>query len=81
MIVAITEQQVAGFAGNMLSVQNNKGDKILIMSQSAHQSLDQVQIEQIEKYYKILSSPLNTIETLGGGSARCMMAEVFLPKI
>ncbi len=81
VIVAITEQQVAGFAGNMLSVKNNKGDKILIMSQSAHQSLDQVQIEQIEKYYKILSSPLNTIETLGGGSARCMMAEVFLPKI
>ncbi|WP_335964697.1 arginine deiminase-related protein [Galbibacter sp. PAP.153] len=79
-IINITEAQVADFAGNMLQVRSAKGKKYLVMSQSAHDSLTQAQKAAINKYAKILSSNLNTIETCGGGSARCMMAEVFLQK-
>ena len=79
-IIAITEKQVAQFAGNMLQVRSKSGEKCLIMSNSAYKSLDQNQIEAIEKYCEIVSSNIETIETCGGGSARCMMAEVFLPK-
>lgn len=79
-IIVITEDQVNQFAGNMLEVQNDNGNSITVMSQSAFESLTSQQRSSIEKYSKILSSSLNTIETLGGGSARCMMAEVFLPK-
>ncbi|MCR9182624.1 MAG: arginine deiminase-related protein [Flavobacteriaceae bacterium] len=79
-IISISEEQVNHFAGNMLEVSDSKGNSITVMSQSAYESLTQAQVASIEKYSKILSSPLNTIETLGGGSARCMMAEVFLPK-
>jgi hypothetical protein len=79
-LLDISEEQVNHFAGNMLEVVSTKGDKYLIMSSAAYRSLKNDQIELIEKYSKILHSPLDTIETLGGGSARCMMAEVFLPK-
>jgi len=50
------------------------------MSKSAHQALNQTQIEKISKFGKIISIPLDIIEACGGGSARCMMAEVHLPK-
>ena len=79
-IIAITEAQMHQFAGNMLEVVNASGQKYLVMSAQAHNSLDETQIASIEKYSKILSSDLKTIETCGGGSARCMMAEIFLPK-
>jgi len=79
-IVEITEAQVENFAGNMLEVEDASGNSITVMSQSAKDSLTPGQIAVIEKYSKIVSSDINTIETLGGGSARCMMAEVFLPK-
>lgn len=78
-IIKITESQMHHFAGNMLQVQG-KNKKYLVMSSAAHDSLTQDQISEIEKYCEILSSDLKTIETCGGGSARCMMAEVFLPK-
>jgi len=78
-IISISEEQMNNFAGNMLQVQG-KADKFLVMSQTAHQALSQDQIKTIEKYCKILSSDLETIETHGGGSARCMLAEVFIPK-
>ena len=80
-IIYITEQQLEAFAGNMLEVHNKIGDKFLVMSSQAFRSLTQEQIKTIEKHLKILHSPLNTIETLGGGSARCMMAEIFNAKI
>ena len=64
----------------MLQVQTKTGEKLLVMSVSAHQSLSPEQVEQIEKHCQILSSSLDTIEACGGGSARCMMAEIFLPK-
>lgn len=80
-IIEISEDQLQQFAGNMLQVQNNDGDKFLVMSESAYKSLTAEQISAIEKYCEIIHSDLNTIETNGGGSARCMLAEVFLPKI
>ncbi|MBP3839695.1 MAG: amidinotransferase, partial [Chryseobacterium sp.] len=79
-IIEISEDQLQQFAGNMLQVQNNDGDKFLVMSESAYKSLAAEQISAIEKYCEIIHSDLNTIETNGGGSARCMLAEVFLPK-
>ena len=79
-IVDITETQVNNFAGNMLQVKGTNDQLYLIMSQAAYDSLTGVQIKTLEKHTKILSSSLDTIEACGGGSARCMMAEVFLPK-
>lgn len=79
-IVIISEDQIARFAGNMLQVQNASGEKFIVMSESAVKSLSDSQRQQLEKYGKLLHSSLDTIEFLGGGSARCMMAEVFLPK-
>ena len=79
-IIEISESQMQQFAGNMLQVQNYEGKKFLVMSQSAYQSLTPEQILNIEKYSEIIYSDLETIETNGGGSARCMLAEVFLEK-
>lgn len=79
-IVKITEAQVNQFAGNMLQVVGSKEKRYLVMSSAAFHSLTQNQITTIEKHCEILHSDLGTIEKLGGGSARCMMAEVFLPE-
>ena len=80
-IISITEAQMHQFAGNMLQLRGENNQLYLVMSEAAHNSLTPNQIKTIEKYCPILSSSLETIETCGGGSARCMMAEVFLPKI
>lgn len=80
-IILITEAQVNNFAGNMLEVRGENGKRFLVMSKSAHESLTSKQIETLQKHAEILSSSLDTIEACGGGSARCMMAEIFLPKI
>lgn len=79
-IITITEAQMHQFAGNMLQVRGKNDQRYLVMSKAAHDSLTPTQAKQIEKHCEILSSSLETIETCGGGSARCMMAEVFLPK-
>lgn len=79
-IVLITEAQVNQFAGNMLEVRGDDDKHYLIMSAAAHQSLTPKQIEMLSKHAEILSSSLDTIEACGGGSARCMMAEIFLPR-
>jgi len=79
-IILITEAQVNNFAGNMLEVLGADDRRYLVMSNSAYQSLTKKQIAQIEEHVTILSSNLDTIEACGGGSARCMMAEIFLPK-
>ncbi|MDO9036845.1 MAG: arginine deiminase-related protein [Lutibacter sp.] len=79
-IIAISEEQVNNFAGNMLQVMGKNEERFIVMSNSAYESLTKQQINQIEKHGKILYSSLDTIEACGGGSARCMMAEVFLPK-
>ena len=80
-IIDITEKQVNNFAGNMLQVKAANNEPYLIMSQAAYDSLTVSQVKKIKNHTKVLSSSLETIETCGGGSARCMMAEVFLPKV
>lgn len=79
-VIAISEDQVSQFAGNMLQVKGEDDKRYLAMSQSAYDSLTKDQLNKLEKHTAILSSDLSTIEACGGGSARCMMAEVFLPK-
>jgi len=77
-IVKITEQQVEHFVGNMLQVLGKDDKPITVMSQAAYDSLTPDQLQILEKEATLLSSDLGTIEACGGGSARCMMAEVFL---
>ncbi|MBE7629021.1 citrulline utilization hydrolase CtlX [Tenacibaculum piscium] len=77
-VIGITEEQVVQFAGNMLQVKGKNEERFLIMSSSAYKSLTNNQLQEINKHTKIIHSSLETIETCGGGSARCMMAEVFL---
>ncbi len=79
-LINISENQVEKFAGNMLELLNDKGESVLVMSKSAENSLSENQKNTIINYSKIISSDINTIELCGGGSARCMMAEIFLPK-
>ena len=79
-LINISENQVEKFAGNMLELLNGKGESVLVMSKSAENSLSENQKNTITNYSKIISSDINTIELCGGGSARCMMAEIFLPK-
>lgn len=79
-IIEISIDQMMQFAGNMLQVRG-QDSSYLVMSQAAYDSLYEEQIEEIKQHTKILSSPIPTIEELGGGSVRCMMAEVFLPKL
>jgi len=76
-LIPISVEQLKHFAGNMLQVQNTKGELFLIMSAQAYQSLSSRQVKVLEEYNSILHAPLNTIEATGGGSARCMIAEVF----
>ncbi len=79
-IIDITEEQLYHFAGNMLQVIGANDQRYMVMSSQAYNSLREDQIKAIEKHCAIIHSPLDTIEASGGGSARCMMAEVFLPK-
>ena len=79
-IVLITEDQMNNFAGNMLELTGANERRYLVMSNSAYQILTKKQVAQLEEHITILSSSLDTIEACGGGSARCMMAEVFLPR-
>jgi len=78
-IILVTEDQVNNFAGNMLQVKGKDDKRYLVMSNSAYQSLTKAQIHKIEQHCEILHANLDTIEACGGGSARCMMAEIFLP--
>jgi hypothetical protein len=79
-IVDISEKQMNAFAGNMLQVSNTSGQTFLVMSETAYKSLKPEQVARIEIYTKILPVSIPTIETIGGGSARCMLAEIFLPE-
>ena len=76
-VIAISEFQIHAFAGNMMEVCNAEGRRFLVMSETAFKSLSKKQIQRLERYVTPLYSPLDTIEQLGGGSARCMMAAVF----
>ena len=79
-IIELTADQMNNFAGNALEVTNEEGLLYLVLSERALNSLDQNQVDRINRHLKIIAPNLATIEKLGGGSARCMMCEVFLPK-
>lgn len=80
-IIAISEAQMHRFAGNMLQVLGSNETPYLVMSSTAYKSLTPDQLSKIEQHCEIIHADLSTIETCGGGSARCMMAEVFLPRM
>ena len=79
-IVRITLEQMRSFSGNVLEVISNRGEKLMLMSSSAERALTDSQYKTISKYCRIVSSPIDNIEASAGGSVRCMMAEIFLPK-
>jgi hypothetical protein len=79
LLIEISLAQMYQFAGNMLELENMNGEHFLVMSRSAFTSLNNSQKQQIEQFVKILEAPLETIEKNGGGSARCMIAEIHLP--
>ena len=79
-IIAITREQMHSFAGNMLPVKNSKGEKYLVLSQTAFTSLRKEQKEMLEAYAALLPVAVPTIEEVEGGSVRCMMAEIFLER-
>jgi hypothetical protein len=80
-VIRITKEQMHSFAGNMLQVKNSKGEKFLLMSQTAFDSLNEEQKEELAARSKLLSIPIPVIEKTEGGSVRCMIAEIFLEKL
>ncbi|MBE5319501.1 amidinotransferase [Pedobacter sp. MR2016-19] len=78
-IIEISLEQMNRFAGNMLQVNNTEDESLLVMSEQAYLSLTAEQIAALEQYSRIIYAPLYTIEKNGGGSARCMLAEIHLP--
>ena len=76
-LIEISMDQMDNFAGNMLEIKNNSGESLLIMSSTAKKSISPVQITKLTGFCKILSPDISVIEANGGGSARCMMAEIF----
>lgn len=80
-IILITENQLNSFVGNMIELEGANNQKYIVMSATAHKALTSKQIEQLSKHGHILSSDLEVIETCGGGSARCMIAEIFVEKV
>lgn len=79
-IIPITREQMHAFAGNMLQVKNIKGEKYIVLSQTAFKALRREQKEMLEAFAKLLPVDVSTIEQVEGGSVRCMMAEVFLER-
>lgn len=79
-VIDITYAQLKNFCGNILNVKNNNGESLIVLSASAMWNFEDRQIEALRKYGRLVEVSINTIETVGGGSARCMMAEIFLPK-
>ncbi|RJF95602.1 citrulline utilization hydrolase CtlX [Noviherbaspirillum saxi] len=80
-IIEITHSQMESFAGNMLELRSDQGRPVFAMSRSAWHSLDLEQQHRIASYAERVFAPVETIERLGGGSARCMIAEIFLPRL
>ena len=79
-VINISIEQMNHFLGNVLEIQNNKGEKLLLMSKTAHNSLTPQQLAKLSERLSVLSFPIPTIEKYGGGSVRCMLAEIFLEK-
>jgi hypothetical protein len=80
-IIEINFRQLGCFAGNMIEVQNQRGESVVVMSESAHTSLGKDQLRRLSKHSNIIYAPIPVIEKYGGGSVRCMIAGIFLPRI
>ncbi len=80
-IIPITFDQMNHFAGNLLEVKNKTGETLIVMSQTAYHTFTQQQKVTLSKYGKLVYADIKTIEHVGGGSARCMMAELHLPTL
>ncbi|WP_443939471.1 citrulline utilization hydrolase CtlX [Pedobacter sp. MW01-1-1] len=80
-VIEISLAQMNHFAGNMLQITNKENEPLLVMSEQAYASLTETQIASLTAFNRIVQAPLYTIEKNGGGSARCMLAEIHLPKI
>ena len=78
-IVSISTDQMVNFAGNGLELADNQGGSLIVMSKRAHGCLRKDQLQTIQRWSSICVLPIDKIETVGGGSARCMIAENFLP--
>lgn len=78
-VIELSLQQMNGFAGNMLEVLGTNNKRLIICSQRAFDSLTEQQRQQFNQYGQLVSAAVPTIESVGGGSVRCMMAEIFLP--
>ncbi|WP_420575446.1 citrulline utilization hydrolase CtlX [Ekhidna sp.] len=78
-VIEISEEQKEQFAGNMLQVLGKNDQRLIVMSSAAFNSLTDEQKKQLSRHGKLVHSDIHTIEKLGGGSARCMMAEIFNP--
>ena len=79
-VFRITMDQLRAFAGNMLALEDRAGAPLLAMSARAYSALGSAQRNRLERHARLVSSPIPTIEEIGGGSVRCMLAEVFLPR-
>ena len=79
-VVSISFEQMDAFAGNMLELRSATGERVIAMSEQALRSLDDGQLKTIEANAKIVSAPIDHIESSAGGSVRCMLAEIHLPK-
>jgi hypothetical protein len=79
-IIRLTPKQVDNFAGNMLELKSDEGLPLIVLSKRALSSLDEEQVEKLSSYGELVAPDLTTIEGVGGGSARCMIAEIFLQK-
>ena len=77
VVIPLTEKQLTQFAGNMLALTATDGTALLVMSTRAYDALTTKQLLQLQRYVKLVHSPIPTIEDLGGGSVRCMLAEVY----
>ncbi len=78
-IIKISYEQMKNFVANCIEISNNKGEHLLLLSQRAYDSIEETQKKRLESYVRLLPCPLQTIETYAGGSARCMIVEIFLP--
>ena len=79
-VLSLTFDQMDSFAGNMLELRSASGQRVMAMSEQARESLTESQLETISDYAQIVSAPIENIESSAGGSVRCMLAEIHLPK-
>ncbi|GIA31817.1 hypothetical protein VCSRO38_0828 [Vibrio cholerae] len=79
-VISISIEQMNHFCGNILQLETADGQKVIAMSQSAYEAFTLTQLNQLATHGKLLPFAVPTIETIGGGSVRCMLAELFLPK-